>query len=186
MKRSIITTDGNGNIIMPTDIGAKMCIRDRDYSEHGLGELLALYGSAYNVNIKIFNDIQHTITGLPGGKPNADDSNRPERANPYPKKVIVFSPHPDDDVISMGGTLRRLCDQHHDVHVAYETSGNIAVGDEEVIRYCEYLRCLLYTSCPKKRTFRCDGSMDRTDNGVGRAEYAGFMKRLLVSERLLI
>ena len=99
-----------------------------------------MYGSAYNVNIKIFNDIQHTITGWPGGKPNADDSNRPERATPYPKKVIVFSPHPDDDVISMGGTLRRLCDQHHDVHVAYETSGNIAVGDEEVIRYCEYLR----------------------------------------------
>lgn len=115
-------------------------LTNKDYSEHGLGELLALYGSAYNVNIKIFNDIQHTITGWPGGKPNADDSNRPERATPYPKKVIVFSPHPDDDVISMGGTLRRLCDQHHDVHVAYQTSGNIAVGDEEVIRYCEYLR----------------------------------------------
>ncbi|MGM9759606.1 MAG: glucosamine-6-phosphate deaminase [Parabacteroides sp.] len=115
-------------------------LTNKDYSEHGLGELLALYGSAYNVNIKIFNDIQHTITGWPGGKPNADDSNRPERALPYPKRVIVFSPHPDDDVISMGGTLRRLCDQHHDVHVAYETSGNIAVGDEEVIRYCEYLR----------------------------------------------
>ena len=115
-------------------------LTNKDYSEHGLGELLALYGSAYNVNIKIFNDIQHTITGWPGGKPNADDTNRPERATPYPKKVIVFSPHPDDDVISMGGTLRRLCDQHHDVHVAYETSGNIAVGDDEVIRYCEYLR----------------------------------------------
>lgn len=115
-------------------------LTNKDYSEHGLNELIALYGSAYNVNIKIFNDIQHTITGWPGGKPNADDSNRPERATPYPKKVIVFSPHPDDDVISMGGTLRRLCDQHHDVHVAYETSGNIAVGDEEVIRYCEYLR----------------------------------------------
>ena len=115
-------------------------LTNKDYSDHGLGELLALYGSAYNVNIKIFNDIQHTITGWPGGKPNADDSNRPERATPYQKRVIVFSPHPDDDVISMGGTLRRLCDQHHDVHVAYETSGNIAVGDEEVIRYCEYLR----------------------------------------------
>lgn len=115
-------------------------LTNKDYSEHGLGELLALYGSAYNVNIKIFNDIQHTITGWPGGKPNADDSNRPERANPYPKKVIIFSPHPDDDVISMGGTFRRLCDQHHDVYVAYQTSGNIAVGDEEVIRYCEYLR----------------------------------------------
>ena len=115
-------------------------LTNKDYNENGLSELLALYGSAYNANIKVFNDLQHTITGWPGGKPNADDSNRPERANPYPKKVIVFSPHPDDDVISMGGTLRRLCDQHHDVHVAYETSGNIAVGDEEVIRYCEYLR----------------------------------------------
>jgi glucosamine-6-phosphate deaminase len=122
-------------------------LTNKDYSEHGLGELLALYGSAYNVNIKIFNDIQHTITGWPGGKPNADDSNRPERAEPYPKKIIVFSPHPDDDVISMGGTLRRLCDQKHDVHVAYQVSGNIAVGDEEVIRYCEYLHdvCQAYS-----------------------------------------
>ena len=115
-------------------------LTNKDYSEHGLGELLALYGSAYNVNIKIFNDIQHTITGWPGGKPNADDTDRPERAIPYPKRVLIFSPHPDDDVISMGGTFRRLCDQHHDVHVAYQTSGNIAVGDEEVVRYCEYLR----------------------------------------------
>ena len=122
-------------------------LTNKDYSENGLGELLALYGSAYNVNIRVFNDIQHTITGWPGGKPNADDSNRPERATPYPKKVIIFSPHPDDDVISMGGTFHRLCEQHHDVHVAYETSGNIAVGDEEVIRYCEYLRdvCAKYT-----------------------------------------
>ena len=115
-------------------------LTNKDYNENGLSELLALFGSAYNVNIKIFNDLQHTITGWPGGKPKADDTYRPERAKPYPKRVVVFSPHPDDDVISMGGTLRRLCDQHHDVHVAYETSGNIAVGDEEVIRYCEYLR----------------------------------------------
>ncbi len=122
-------------------------LTNKDYSENGLGELLALYGSAYDVNIKVFNDIQHTITGWPGGKPNADDSFRPERATPYPKRVIIFSPHPDDDVISMGGTFHRLCVQHHDVHVAYETSGNIAVGDEEVIRYCEYLRdvCAKYT-----------------------------------------
>ncbi|MDR2121187.1 MAG: PIG-L family deacetylase [Tannerella sp.] len=122
-------------------------LTNKDYLENELGELLARYDSAYNVNIKIFNDIQRTITGWPGGKPDADDSNRPERAVPYPKKVIVFSPHPDDDVISMGGTLRRLCDQKHDVHVAYQTSGNIAVADEEVIRYCEYLRdvCLRYT-----------------------------------------
>ncbi len=110
-------------------------LTDKDYNDWGLGELLALYGSAYNVNIKIFNDLQHTITGWPGGKPNADDTYRPERAKPYPKRVIVFSPHPDDDVISMGGTLKRLVDQHHDVHVAYETSGNIAVGDEDMMRY---------------------------------------------------
>lgn len=114
-------------------------LTNKDYNENGLSELLALYGSAYNVNIKIFNDLQHTITGWPGGKPNADDTNRPERANPYPKRVIVFSPHPDDDVISMGGTVRRLVEQNHDVHVAYETSGNIAVGDEEVVRFMHFI-----------------------------------------------
>jgi len=118
-------------------------LTNKDYNQHGLDELLALYGSAYNVNIKIFNDLQHTITGWPGGKPDADDSNRPERAKPYPKRVLVFSPHPDDDVISMGGTLQRLVDQHHDVHVAYETSGNIAVGDDEVIRYVSLMRNVL-------------------------------------------
>ena len=110
-------------------------LTNNDFNEYGLNGLAAQFGSAYNVNIKVFNDIQHTITGWPGGKPNADDSNRPERANPYPKRVIVFSPHPDDDVISMGGTLKRLIDQKHDVHVAYETSGNIAVGDEDMCRY---------------------------------------------------
>ena len=114
-------------------------LTNKDYSEHGLNELLAIFGSAYNVNIKIFNDLQHTITGWPGGKPNADDTYRPERALPYPKRVIVFSPHPDDDVISMGGTLRRLVQQGHDVHVAYETSGNIAVGDEEVVRFLHFI-----------------------------------------------
>lgn len=110
-------------------------LTNNDFNEHGLNGLAAEFGSAYNVNIKVFNDIQHTITGWPGGKPNADDSNRPERATPFPKRVIVFSPHPDDDVISMGGTLKRLVDQGHDVHVAYETSGNIAVGDEDMFRY---------------------------------------------------
>lgn len=114
-------------------------LTNKDYNENGLSELLALYGSAYNANIKIFNDLQHTITGWPGGKPDADDTYRPERANPFPKRVIVFSPHPDDDVISMGGTLRRLVQQGHDVHVAYETSGNIAVGDEEVVRFMHFI-----------------------------------------------
>ena len=114
-------------------------LTNKDYNENGLSELLAIYGSAYNVNIKIFNDLQHTITGWPGGKPNADDTYRPERALPYPKRVLVFSPHPDDDVISMGGTIRRLVQQEHEVHVAYQTSGNIAVGDEEVIRFLHFI-----------------------------------------------
>ena len=114
-------------------------LTNKDYNDNGLSELLALYGSGYNVNIKIFNDLQHTITGWPGGKPNADDTYRPERAKPFPKRVIVFSPHPDDDVISMGGTIRRLVQQGHDVHIAYETSGNIAVGDEEVTRFMHFI-----------------------------------------------
>ena len=114
-------------------------LTNKDYNENGLSELLALYGSAYNANIKVFNDLQHTITGWPGGKPNADDTYRPERAKPFPKRVVVFSPHPDDDVISMGGTLRRLVQQGHEVHVAYETSGNIAVGDEEVVRFMHFI-----------------------------------------------
>ena len=114
-------------------------LTNKDYNENGLSELLALYGSAYNANIKIFNDLQHTITGWPGGKPNADDTYRPERALPYPKRVVIFSPHPDDDVISMGGTLRRLVEQGHEVHVVFETSGNIAVGDEEVTRFMHFI-----------------------------------------------
>ena len=124
-------------------------LTNKDYNQHGLDELLVKYGSAYDVNIQIFNDLQHTITGWPGGKPNADDSNRPERALPYPKRVLVFSPHPDDDVISMGGTFQRLKDQQHDVHVAYQTSGNIAVGDEEVIRYVSLMKNLnaKYKNC---------------------------------------
>ncbi len=114
-------------------------LTNKDYNENGLSELLTIYGSAYNANIKIFNDLQHTITGWPGGKPNADDTYRPERATPFPKRVIVFSPHPDDDVISMGGTIRRLVQQGHEVHLAYETSGNIAVGDEEVTRFMHFI-----------------------------------------------
>ncbi len=110
-----------------------------DYEEAGLKELADLYGSAYELNIKLFNHLQHTITGWPGGKPNADDTNRPERATPYPKRVIVFSPHPDDDVISMGGTINRLVNQGHEVHIAYETSGNIAVGDEEATRFMHFV-----------------------------------------------
>jgi len=115
-------------------------LTNKDYNENGLSELLAVYGSAYNVNIRIFNDLQHTITGWPGGKPNADDTNRPERAKPFPKNILIFSPHPDDDVISMGGTFKRLIDQQHNVHIAYQTSGNIAVADDEVIRFLAFLK----------------------------------------------
>lgn len=115
-------------------------LTDKDYSEHGLGELLVLYKSAYDVNIRVFNSLQHTITGWPGGKPNADDTYRPERREPAQKRVMVFSPHPDDDVISMGGTLKRLVDQQHDVHVAYQVSGNIAVADYEVLRYLSFFK----------------------------------------------
>ncbi|MCU0398509.1 MAG: glucosamine-6-phosphate deaminase [Cyclobacteriaceae bacterium] len=114
-------------------------LTNNDYSEHGMGDLITEYGSAYQVNIKVFNELQHTITGWPGGKPKADDTYRPERAKPFPKRVIIFSPHPDDDVISMGGTFIRLVDQGHEVHVAYQTSGNIAVFDDDVIRFADFV-----------------------------------------------
>ena len=102
-----------------------------------MSDLLALHGPSYDLNIEMFNRLQHTITGWPGGKPNADDTNRPERKNPDKKRVIIFSPHPDDDVISMGGTFDRLVSQGHEVHVAYQTSGNIAVSDEDALKYIE-------------------------------------------------
>jgi glucosamine-6-phosphate deaminase len=111
----------------------------KDYNEHGMSELLSLYGQSHEINIEVFNYLQHTITGWPGGKPNADDTHRPERAFPARKKVIIFSPHPDDDIISMGGTFQRLHDQGHDVHVVYQTSGNIAVADDEALRFAEFV-----------------------------------------------
>lgn len=113
-------------------------LTDEDYNNHGMAQLAVDQGPAYDINIHIFNKIQHTITGWPGGKPNADDSQRPERAEPARKRVILFSPHPDDDVISMGGTFIRLVDQGHDVHVAYQTSGNTAIWDHDVRRYMEF------------------------------------------------
>ena len=115
-------------------------LTDRDYNDNGMADLVTQKGPASKINIKVFNDLQHIITGWPGGKPNTDDSTRPERAKPYPKRVIIFSPHPDDDVISMGGTLARLSEQGHDIHLAYETSGNIAVFDHDVVRYLDFIR----------------------------------------------
>jgi glucosamine-6-phosphate deaminase len=114
-------------------------LTEEAYNENGLSELLAQSGPAYDINIRVFNELQHTITGWPGGKPAADDTHRPERAEPFPKRVLIFSPHPDDDVISMGGTLLRLVDQGHEVHVAYQTSGNIAVFDDEAIRFADFV-----------------------------------------------
>ena len=112
-------------------------LTEKDYLENSLGELLDSHGPFDKINIDVFNDLQHTITGWPGGKPNADDSTRPVPASPYPKTVLIFSPHPDDDVISMGGTFIRLVSQGHDVHVAYETSGDVAVHDDVVLQHMD-------------------------------------------------
>ncbi|TVR17654.1 MAG: glucosamine-6-phosphate deaminase [Balneolaceae bacterium] len=114
-------------------------LTDENYNENGMADLITTQGPAYNINIRIFNELQHTITGWPGGKPNADDSKRPERKSPFPKRAIIFSPHPDDDVISMGGTLIRLADHGHEVHIAYQTSGNIAVFDDDVVRFADFV-----------------------------------------------
>ena len=112
-------------------------LTEKDYLNNGLSDLLESCGSFDKINIDVFNDLQHTITGWPGGKPNADDSTRPVSAKPYPKTVLIFSPHPDDDVISMGGTFIRLVSQGHNVHVAYETSGNVAVHDDVVLQHMD-------------------------------------------------
>ncbi|WP_109851634.1 glucosamine-6-phosphate deaminase [Aquimarina sp. AU58] len=138
---SLIWTDAlkNKAIIWLCEVTQKsiLSLTDKDYNDNGMSGLLVQEGSAYDLNIKMFNKLQHTITGWPGGKPNADDTNRPERANPTKKRVIIFSPHPDDDVISMGGTFDRLVEQGHDVHVAYQTSGNIAVSNQEALKFAE-------------------------------------------------
>lgn len=108
-----------------------LMLKDSDYNEHDLQDLLAEYGSAYEINLQVFRQLQNTITGWPAGKPNTPGVI-------FPKRVIVFSPHPDDDVISMGGTLTRLADQGHEVHIAYQTSGNIAVFDDDAWRFAKF------------------------------------------------
>ena len=129
-------------VIWLADVLGKPILKltEEDYNTHGMAELATEKGPVYNINIHIFNKIQHTITGWPGGKAQADDSQRPERAVPDKKRVLIFSPHPDDDVISMGGTFIRLVDQGHDVHVAYQTSGNTAVWDDDALRFVEFIR----------------------------------------------
>lgn len=115
-----------------------LSLTDNDYNEYGLGDLLVEKGDAYEINLQVYYMLRDTITGWPGGKPNAIIPAHPERSEPYPKTVVIFSPHPDDDIISMGGTFQRLHDQGHDVHVAYQTSGNIAVTDEFVTRFLDF------------------------------------------------
>lgn len=118
-------------------------LRDGEYNEHGMAELVTRYGNAYHLNIEVFNRQQQTITGWPGGKPNADDTSRPERAAPFPKTVLVLAPEPQDDVLGMGGTMERLVSQGHDVHVCYMTGGDLRITDAEAIRFA---RVLLETS----------------------------------------
>lgn len=109
-----------------------------DYNEYGLSDLLVEKGDAYEINLQVYYMLRDTITGWPAGKPGANIPEHPERSEPYPKRVIIFSPHPDDDIISMGGTFQRLHDQGNDVHVGYQTSGNIAVTDEFVTRFLDF------------------------------------------------
>jgi glucosamine-6-phosphate deaminase len=113
-------------------------LTNKDYRENGLADLLVEKGDAYEVNLQVYYLLRDSITGWPGGKPGVEIPNHPERSLPYPKRVLIFSPHPDDDIISMGGTFQRLHEQGHDVHVAYQTSGNIAVTDEFVTRFLDF------------------------------------------------
>jgi glucosamine-6-phosphate deaminase len=115
-----------------------LSLTNSDYNEYGLGDLLVEKGDAYEINLQVFYMVRDTITGWPAGKPNSDIPGHPERSSPYPKRVIIFSPHPDDDIISMGGTFQRLHDQGNDVHIGYQTSGNIAVTDEFVTRFLDF------------------------------------------------
>jgi glucosamine-6-phosphate deaminase len=115
-----------------------LSLTNNDYNEFGLGDLIVEEGDAYEINLQVFYMLRDSITGWPGGKPDVHLPTHPERSEPFPKKVIIFSPHPDDDIISMGGTFQRLHDQGHDVHVAYQTSGNIAVTDEFVTRFLDF------------------------------------------------
>jgi glucosamine-6-phosphate deaminase len=121
-------------------------LTDEDYNSHSLQELLSQYGNAYEINLRVFRQLQNTITGWPGGKPPADDNSpvlqprclRSSSAAVYPKRILIFSPHPGDDVLSMGGTLLRLAEHKHDVHIAYQVSGSDSVKDEVLQRYLDF------------------------------------------------
>jgi glucosamine-6-phosphate deaminase len=136
--------DWNGDILRKAVVSTALklekpilSLTDKDYNDHGLSDLLAVKGDAYEINLEVFYMLRDSITGWPGGK-NLPLPNAPERMVPYPKRCLIFSPHPDDDIISMGGTFMRLHDQGHEVHVGYQTSGNIAVTDEFVTRFIDF------------------------------------------------
>jgi glucosamine-6-phosphate deaminase len=157
-------------------------LTDKDYNNNGMSGLLSAVGNAYDLNIKMFNKLQHTITGWPAGKPNADDTNRPERADIPKKRIVIFSPHPDDDVISMGGTFDRLVEQGHDVHVAYQTSGNIAVSDEEALKFAEISLALNPDSEESKRLIKL--LKHKTDQDIDSHEILSLKALIRRSESL--
>lgn len=157
-------------------------LTNEDYNEHGMGSLIADIGSAESINLKVFNQLQRTITGWPGGKPNSDDTNRPERKNPFPKTSLIFSPHPDDDVISMGGTFARLVEQGHDVHIAYQTSGNIAVSNEEALKFAEISMALNTNS--KESESIINFLKNKSDNDVDSIEVRKLKSLIRRSESL--
>jgi glucosamine-6-phosphate deaminase len=121
-------------------------LTDEDYNSHSLQELLSQYGNAYEINLRVFRQLQNTITGWPGGKPPGADkvpvtqprALRSRSAAVYPKRILIFSPHPGDDVLAMGGTLLRLAEHRHEVHVAYQVSGSGSVKDEVLQRYLDF------------------------------------------------
>ena len=153
---------------------------EKDYTDHSLADLLTARGSAYQINLEIFNVLQHTITGWPGGKPGADDSNRPERAEPAIKRVVVLAAEPHEDILGCGGTIRRLFEQGHEVTIAYATSGDLAVPDDEAVAALELARDLalprgggsgagldaMITEIGQKRAFDEDSARIRTVKGA--------------------
>lgn len=139
---------------------------DEEYNENGLSDLLSEQGPAYQLNIRIFNQLQNTITGWPGGKPDADDTYRPERARPYPKRCLILSPEPQDAMVAMGGVIDRLVEQGHDVRVVALTSGSLRVADSEADKFASTLLELASTS-------------DASDNWSRQTEYASEVLRLL-------
>ncbi len=157
---------------------------DEDYNDNGMSSLLAQEGSSYDLNIKMFNKVQHTITGWPGGKPNADDASRPERAIPAKKRILIFSPHPDDDVISMGGTFDRLVEQGHEVHVAYQTSGNIAVADHEALKFVEVAKEMNGTVESSYITSIIEQITSKKDNAIDTADVRSLKTLIRKSESL--